>query len=153
MEMSNLLDRALQGDAQAQRDIGALHAWGLEGFPKVDGKAREWFERAAAQGNAQGEYDLAMDLLFGKGGPTDVRRGVDMLKRSASHEQWDPSSERAAHFLSEVYRTGRFDEAVDLEQSERWRLVWRIQKNRHKQWHRGRSQPPIGGDGKSAPQS
>jgi hypothetical protein len=46
-----LQTQATQGDAKAQANLGWRYAEGLGGLPKDYAKAREWYEKAAAQGN------------------------------------------------------------------------------------------------------
>ncbi len=56
--------QAVRGDADAQVDLGTLHERGY-GVPRDGALALQWYERAAAQGDAHGQY-LA-GLLLGRG--------------------------------------------------------------------------------------
>jgi TPR repeat protein len=48
---------AEQGDADAQYRLGVLYANGY-GVPKDYVQARQWYEKAAAQGNTIAQYNL-----------------------------------------------------------------------------------------------
>ena len=49
-EISDLRRKAEQGDAERQFNLGVLYKKG-QGVPQNDATAREWFEKAAAQGH------------------------------------------------------------------------------------------------------
>ncbi len=46
------------GNAQAQFNLGVMYVQG-EGVPKDDAKAVKWYQKAAAQGHADAQFNLA----------------------------------------------------------------------------------------------
>ena len=55
--LSDLRDKADSGDAAAQCSLGAKY-WNGDGVPKDPAKAREWFAKAAAHGDAAAQRAL-----------------------------------------------------------------------------------------------
>jgi len=54
-----------------------------EGCRKNETSARSWFQKAAEQGNSLGQYNYAMVLDKGLGGPIDSKKAGELLKLSA----------------------------------------------------------------------
>jgi TPR repeat protein len=71
-----LLDRALQGDAEAQFDLGKNYEAGRIGLPKDFAKAEHWYRLAAEQGDPFAQASLAILLGFGKGIPKDEAQAL-----------------------------------------------------------------------------
>lgn len=59
-----LTQRAAQGEAQAQLQLGLLYAKG-QGVPQDYAEALKWYRLAAAQGNAEAQFSLG--VLYAKG--------------------------------------------------------------------------------------
>ena len=59
-----LQQRAAQGEAEAQLQLGLLYARG-KGLPQDYAEALKWFRLAAAQGNAEAQFSLW--VLYAKG--------------------------------------------------------------------------------------
>ena len=59
-KIASLTKRAESGEARAQNDIGAMYLEGIDGVSKDAVKAVAWYQRAAAQGNADAQYALAL---------------------------------------------------------------------------------------------
>src|ERR1700739_1803276 len=57
-------------DPKAMTLLGALYAEGL-GVPQDDRRAAEWYRLAAARGDSNAMFALAMFALSGRGGPRD----------------------------------------------------------------------------------
>jgi TPR repeat protein len=114
-----LLHAAELGNVHAQRTAGALHVGGEEGFPQDLTVARQWYERAAAQGDPDSQYALGAMWLEGEGGPADQDAGLSWLEACAAQEYL--ASERAADFLASIFEEGRFDVEPDPEAAQRWR--------------------------------
>jgi uncharacterized protein len=115
-----LLMRAAElGDLDAQRTVAALHVTGEEGFPEDPAIARQWYQRAADQGDAESLYELGRMLLDGEGGPADPAAALELLAECA--EQDYPVSERAADLLASITEEGRADVERDPQTAERWR--------------------------------
>jgi len=64
LNVATLLERAKEGDPEAQFDLGNdyLNGWGVEIDPK---RAAKWFTKAAGNGYAPGQYHLGE--LYSKG--------------------------------------------------------------------------------------
>jgi len=62
-----LLDRARQGDAEAQFDLAKNYETGRIGLPKDLVQAEHWYREAAAQGEPFAQASLGIMFNFGKG--------------------------------------------------------------------------------------
>ncbi|KAJ6626134.1 Secretory immunoglobulin A-binding protein EsiB, partial [Pseudolycoriella hygida] len=56
------------------------------GVPQSYELAAQWFGRAAAEGNAEGYYNLALMLKSGKGVKLDVHESIRLFKLAASQD-------------------------------------------------------------------
>ncbi|MFZ0607265.1 MAG: hypothetical protein WAM75_06250, partial [Xanthobacteraceae bacterium] len=63
-------DDAVKGNAKSMTLLGELYANGL-GVPKDDKKAADWYRLAAARGDANAMFALAMFAINGRAGPRD----------------------------------------------------------------------------------
>lgn len=52
---------AEQGYAPAERSLGAMYRGGYGGLPEDDAEAREWYGKAAAQGDTLAKFALVID--------------------------------------------------------------------------------------------
>ena len=57
--------------AAARAYAGSCHTHGCDGLPVDSNRALMWIRRAAAQGNADGQYNLAYPYETGEGVPED----------------------------------------------------------------------------------
>lgn len=62
-----LLESALQGDAEAQFELGKNYETGRIGLPKDFAQAEHWYRVAAEQGDPYAEASLGLLFHFGKG--------------------------------------------------------------------------------------
>jgi hypothetical protein len=62
-----LLERAQQGDAEAQFDLAKNYETGRIGLPKDFVQAEHWYREAAAQGEPFAQASLGIMFNFGKG--------------------------------------------------------------------------------------
>ena len=62
-----LLERAQQGDAEAQFDLAKNYETGRIGLPKDFVQAEHWYRAAAAQGEPFAQASLGIMFNFGKG--------------------------------------------------------------------------------------
>ena len=85
----------------AQFNLGLLYANG-DGVPQDYATARQWYEKAAAQGDASGQNNLGYLYADGKGVPKDEKKGVEWIRKAA--EQRDGNGQAS---LGEMYRDGR----------------------------------------------
>ena len=74
---------AKRGDASSQRYVAIGLTYGSDGFEKDEGKALDWFRRAARQGDAQALYNLGWLYEFGEGVPVDPVRAERLYTLAA----------------------------------------------------------------------
>jgi TPR repeat protein len=80
--IADLRARALQGQAQAQFDLGVCYRFG-QGVPKSKTEAVKWYRRAAEQGYAKAQYNLGVSYDFGTGVPRDHRQAAKWYRKAA----------------------------------------------------------------------
>ncbi len=78
-----LLVKAQFGNAAAQSYLGFLYISGEEGVDQDPTEARAWFERAAAQGLADAQFNLALIYANGDGVPADPRQAAHWCRLAA----------------------------------------------------------------------
>lgn len=109
---------ATQGNAEGQFGLGAMLAAG-QSAPKDPLQAREWIERAAAQGHKLAITELAQAYITG---------GLDITeeaRQSAAAQRWiraaaDVGYLPAMEKLAAAYRAGELGLGVDLKAAELW---------------------------------
>lgn len=72
------------GHAQAQFTLGSMYAFGQGGLTQSRDEARDWYERAAAQGHPVALYNLGLYYDKGLGVAQDRVRALDYYKRGAA---------------------------------------------------------------------
>lgn len=75
--------KAALGNPEAQSHLGFLFIRGEEGVDRDPAAAVEWFERAAAQGVAEAQFNLALILARGDGVPPDAARAFAWCRLAA----------------------------------------------------------------------
>ncbi len=131
-----ILEKAIKGDMQAQRDVGCLHIWGEEGFPKCEERARYYYTLAAEKGHCEAMWDVSTMYLNGEGGEPDIFRGLFYLKKAASRRRWDIGAENAASFLEYIYTEGLFGLDNDENQASYWSKVSKELHRKYRGWKR-----------------
>ena len=79
-------EAALRGLPIAMTCLGGLHFFGTGGVAKDLVQARQWFQRAADAGDAQGMMDLAQMCLTGQGGTADRSQAIRLWIAAAALE-------------------------------------------------------------------
>ena len=79
-----LMRQAKSGDAEAQCRLGCKLDFGDDETECDKAAAREWYRRAAEQGNLTAMNNLGLMLKNGEGGPADLKAGLELLPRSRS---------------------------------------------------------------------
>lgn len=74
--------RAADGDAEAQFDLGVMHA-DDEGVPQSDTEAVKWFRLAAEQGSASAQFNLGFMYANGRGVPQNDTETVKWYRLAA----------------------------------------------------------------------
>ena len=108
-EIGELRQKAEQGDAGFQSDLGRLYEFGW-GVTKDYEEAVRWYRLAAEQGNAPAQYSLWVMYYNGEGVPQDRAEAVRWLRLAA--EQGHAS---AQYNLAGMYDDG---EGVPLNDQE-----------------------------------
>lgn len=103
--------RATQGHSDAQVFVGLSYAngWGVDKNTKLAG---HWYQKAAKNDNASGQFLLGIYLISGK--DADLPKGVMWLRRAA--ENGDTS---AKGFLKKAKRRGWFDKVPQIKPENR----------------------------------
>ena len=108
---------AAKGDAKAQVYIGVMYYNG-QGVKESNKEAFNWFQKAAKQGNAQGQYELAQMYIFGFGVPSNEtepdKKAIDLYTKAANQGHAD-----AQYELGVLYITGK-----GVESSEEKGMAW-----------------------------
>ena len=99
---------AERGDAQAQYGLGLMHYHG-QGVTQDYIKAREWFEKAAAQGLAAAQYNLGLMYHAGRGVARDYAKAREWFEKAAAQTEDAENAEatRQARRALEEMRQGR----------------------------------------------
>ncbi len=103
---SDLMRRAKEGDASAQRSIGRLYEFG--GIFGSDERAAEWYLEAAMQGDAAAQYALGRLYASDALGLPDYRKASDWYDKAA-----EQGNIHAQFSLAHLYETGRGRERDD----------------------------------------
>ncbi|MDO8312300.1 MAG: tetratricopeptide repeat protein, partial [Sideroxyarcus sp.] len=90
--------QAFVGIAEAQDQLGWMYANGV-GVPEDRMKAIEWYQKAAAQGYAPGQYSLG--LQYATGVPKDAAKAVEWYQKAAG-QGYSP----AQSMLGNAYANG-----------------------------------------------
>ena len=101
VSLEDLLDRAEQGDADAQVTLGLRYKHGMRA-PRDSGKALKWFQRASEQGSAFAQARLGAMYRDGLGVAQNHAEAVKWFRKSA--DQGDSTAQVA---LGIMYRKGR----------------------------------------------
>lgn len=70
-EVTELLDRAQTGKAEAQHNLGMRAAYGM-GMERDEDEAMRWYRKAAAQGSAEAKFNLGSMYDNGQGVARDL---------------------------------------------------------------------------------
>lgn len=99
------------------RFVATSYALG-DGVEKNEQRARKWYARAAKAGNLTSDFDLAMMLLYGEGGPIDLEKGRALLEEAA--EKGEPMAQKV---LAYAYKDPMFGYPIDTERAEHWKKL------------------------------
>jgi len=93
-----LAEAAMAGVGMAQYYLGRMYKEGIH-YPHDDAVARTWVTRAAENNITQAQFDLALMLAQGQGGPVDLREAYKWLAvtRAAGY----PGAEQNLAILAE----------------------------------------------------
>ncbi|MEP7096211.1 MAG: caspase family protein [Dokdonella sp.] len=89
------MDKAKEGDAQAQYFVGALYEKGVDQAPDY-AQAADWYRKAAASGSIEAKLSLAALMEVGHGMPADPTGAVNLYREAMGIKSGDlVSSEEA----------------------------------------------------------
>jgi uncharacterized protein len=89
-------------DADAMTKLGDNYRYGQEGVAQDYSKAREWYEKAAAQSNAKAMFNLGLLYEWGQGVALDYGKAREWYEKAAAKDE--PA---AMVNLGLLYETGR----------------------------------------------
>ena len=106
--------RATQGHSDAQVFVGLSYAngWGVDKNTKL---ASHWYQKAASNNNASGQFLLGLYLVTGK--DADLPTGVMWLRRAAKN-----GDTSAQGFLKKAKRRGWFDKVPQIRKEKHKKL-------------------------------
>ena len=107
-------EHAAAGDAEAQDNLGRIHAHG-DGVPQDHTEAVKWFRLAADQGHVSAQFNLGVSYADGLGVPQDDVQAVKWFRRAA-----DQGYASAQAWLGLFYMAGSGGVARDLVTAHRW---------------------------------
>ncbi|WP_353172181.1 tetratricopeptide repeat protein [Acinetobacter rudis] len=90
-QLEELRGVANNGDVRAQSQMGDAHLFGEFDLPVDYKEAFIWYSRAATQGDAKSQYNLAIMYLNGYGIEKDLVKAVKSYRKAA--EQGDSDSQ------------------------------------------------------------
>jgi len=109
-----LRSAAEAGDPWAQLNLGAAYDHGLAGLPRDPQQAVTWYRRAAEQGLARAQFNLAHCLVTGCDGTTDPAEARRWMRRAAEQDMVD------AQFLYGVMLAEGLGGSVDRTEARQW---------------------------------
>jgi len=107
-EIDALKEKAEQGYARAQHNLGRLYFLGM-GVPKNSAEAVKWYRKAAEQGYAGAQHNLGFMYDFGMGVPEDKVEAVKWYRKAA--EQGNASAQLMLGLMYEIGRGVPEDDA------------------------------------------
>jgi TPR repeat protein len=110
--LADLTKKAEAGDAEAQFALGMMHRDGFN-YDK-DGKflndeATEWLQKAANQGHAKAQFNLAVAYSFGRGVPKNTAKAMEWYQKAAAQGHAE-----AQYHLATTYYEGNNGVTKDL---------------------------------------
>jgi len=121
--MRSMLQRAEDGDLEAQYWLGACYATG-DIVQKDESKAVEWYTKAAERGHAEAQYNLGTMVIQGEGTEKNFEKGIWWMEQAVAN-----GSEYSAHVLSIFYREGLYG----IKPSPERALYWNEKSGKYKE--------------------
>ena len=112
-QLHQLMERAAQGDADAQNYLGVMYNTGM-GVTQDKKEAVEWFKKSAEQGNALAQANLGVMYRDGMGVTQDDEEAVEWWKKAAEQE-----NAIAQYNLGVMYGKG-----IGVTQSDEKAVYW-----------------------------
>lgn len=84
-DIGAVIPNAEAGDAEAQEELGFRYDAGGAGVDANQGKAAQWFEKSAAQGQGHAQLFMGNYCMFGKGGVAkDEAKAFEWYQKAAA---------------------------------------------------------------------
>lgn len=98
-DLKGILDKAEQGYAVAQFELGCCYAYGAC-VEKDHMRAKEWFEKSAKQGNADAQYFLGFHHYgsYEEGNPKDLEPALEYYISAAKQGNLNAQYNLALHY-------------------------------------------------------
>ena len=96
---------AAAGNAQSQYQLGRMNAAGY-GVSENMTEARRLFVAAASQGHVEASAYAGQFLVYGKGGPVDMARGMSYAETAAKAGNIDAKSMLGVRYMTTAFETG-----------------------------------------------
>ena len=106
VEFAICLEKAEQGDAESQSELGCLYRMGL-GVNKDEAQAVEWYQKAAEAGNTKAQFYLGR--LY--------EEGLGIAKDEARAMQWYLDAAQGNQSLAEALKTNTTLTSIDLNEN------------------------------------
>ncbi len=116
------------GYAPAQVDLGQIYYYGLAGM-RDDNQAVFWFQKAAEQGDAKGQYLLGRMYTEGKGGLQESESQALIWYEKAAAQGYDP----AQYYLAILYLAGI--DGIEKDRNKAVDLLQKAAKQGNKEAH------------------
>lgn len=110
-----LRESAEKGDAKDQVYVALWYLNGTEGYTKDPAEAAKWLQKAADQGNADGEYWLS--ILYNRGNGVEKNQGLAMGWLQKAAAQGEP---HACFILGGAYEKGYGGLTQDTQKAIEW---------------------------------
>ena len=107
-------ESAKSGNAEAQLYVGAAYQNGMAGVTQDYAQARQWYEKAAAGGNAAATNALGVLFYFGRGVALDYTQARSLFEKAAA-----AGNGAAMDNLGNLYRNG-YGVEQDYTQARQW---------------------------------
>lgn len=114
--INSIIQKAQQGDAEAQNEVGIWYFSGINSFEKNDSLAVRWWAKSASQGNVEAVGNLGLCYQLGRGVQADSLRATDLYKLSINkgnrrlfdnHLEWASKGNLFSNvFLAVCYQKG-----------------------------------------------
>ncbi|MEO5338823.1 MAG: hypothetical protein H7841_18365, partial [Magnetospirillum sp. WYHS-4] len=109
---------AKQGEVWGQYGSGLWLAYPLDGGYPLAALAAHWFEKAAAQGLAEAQYEMGERYAWGDGKPKDAAKAIEWYRKAA-----DQGMVRAFEAIGFVYSRSTDDRFPrDPKESLQWKF-------------------------------
>lgn len=98
--LADLRNRAVQGDVDAQYQLGVLLQKGIDGQAKTY-EAINWLLKAANAGHGESQYALALIYQANQSNANDVKKSISWIQKAASNQVPE-----AQYYLGMMYAAG-----------------------------------------------